>query len=216
MTLLVQNKKMKASSKNGVKVYNFGIPAFKSITGLVTCPNARACVSGCYARSGAYLFSNVAKVFEKRLEITQQDNFSDIMHHELNMLSLKNDKIIVRVHDSGDFYSLEYLYKWLKVIENNPKIFFYAYTKRVKLLKSVKLPKNFKVIFSYGGSEDYFISPSTDRHAKVFETREDLEKSGYAYANEDDLQAIGKNKKIGLVYHGTKSIEKTQWLKVGY
>lgn len=83
---------MKRSSSEGVHLYNFGIPAFQSSTGIKTCPNAKACVAGCYARSGTYQFSNVAKAFENRLQLTQNKEFSSIIKYEVNKL-LKKHKL---------------------------------------------------------------------------------------------------------------------------
>ena len=42
MNLLTQNKKLKATSKAmGLRVFNFGIPAYKSASGKLTCPMAK-------------------------------------------------------------------------------------------------------------------------------------------------------------------------------
>ena len=51
MNLLTQNSKLKKTSKKlGVRVFNFGIPAYKSASGKLTCPMADACVKFCYAK----------------------------------------------------------------------------------------------------------------------------------------------------------------------
>ena len=48
MNLLTQNSKIKKTSKHfGVKLMNFGIPAYKSASGKLTCPMADACVKFC-------------------------------------------------------------------------------------------------------------------------------------------------------------------------
>ncbi len=215
MKLLTQNSKMRKTTT--ASVWNFGIPAFKSVTGLVTCPAARACVSGCYARSGAYLFSNVAKAYEARLQVTLQSDFADQMQVEIDALKAKHKKLVIRIHDSGDFYSLEYVNKWFEVINSNPSVKFYAYTKRVHLFKSLKvLPDNFTLIYSYGGIDDRLIDVKKDRHSKVFETLKELKVARYIDVANDDLLALGKNKKVGLVYHGAKNYENTAWSKVGY
>ena len=36
---------------------------------------------------------------------------------------------VVRVHDSGDFFSQEYFDAWLEVARGRPRTRFYAYTK---------------------------------------------------------------------------------------
>lgn len=51
----------------------------------------------------------------------------------------KNVKIFIRIHESGDFYSIDYLDKWVKIADhfrNDNKIIFMAYTKNIKLLNN--------------------------------------------------------------------------------
>lgn len=207
MQLLTQNSKIKKSKK---RTFNFGIPAYQSTMGLKTCPNAGACAKGCYALAGAYRFSNVARTFEARLALTQSNAFIDAMLKEIDNKRAER----IRIHDSGDFYSEEYLHRWLKIIKARPNVEFYAYTKMVSMLKFHDLPKNFTVIFSFGGTQDKLIDVTKDRHSLVFESLEDLIRAGYSDASNQDDVALGVNPKIGLIYHGTKNIENTNWSKV--
>lgn len=220
--LLVQNSKMKKSSQNGITNVNWTIPAFQSASGLKTCPNAGLCASGCYARSGTYRFSNARAAHESKLELTQSDMFVSEMIADIDSwLSKKSTQHLkVRIHDAGDFYSLDYLNKWIEVMthfETNPRVSFYAYTKQVKMFQSeaARLPKSFTVIFSFGGRQDASINLETERHARVFESIQDLEASGYVDGTNDDMvAAMGSSLKIGLVYHGVKSYQNTTWNKV--
>lgn len=207
--LLTRNSKIKKSEK---RTFNFGMPAYKSASGFITCPNAAACAEGCYALAGAYRFSNVERAFERRLEAAQSPDFIQLMLREIDV----NKAERIRIHDSADFFSQEYLYKWLTIMELRPNVEFYAYTKMVSMIKKLtdKLPKNFTVIFSFGGTEDHLIDVNNDRHSLVFENVEQLKAAGYADASEQDDVALGANPKIGLVYHGTKNIENTNWQKV--
>ena len=112
MNLLTQNSKIKKTSKKlEVRLFNFGIPAYKSASGKITCPFAGDCVKFCYAKKGAYIWSNVKPAFEKRYELTKTDDFVDKMNEEI----AKKKPDYVRVHDSGDYYSRAYLDKWLDV-----------------------------------------------------------------------------------------------------
>jgi hypothetical protein len=53
------------------------------------------------------------------------------------------------------------------------------------------------------------------RHAKVFDSEESLIEAGYVNASDNDLIApFSDNKKIGLVYHGSKKYTKTGWTEV--
>jgi hypothetical protein len=192
MSLLTQNSKLKKTSKlNNLRVFNFGIPAQD------TCLWAGECKKFCYASKGAYIWSNVKPAFQRRLEITKQADFPAIMVKEI--LSKKAD--IIRIHDSGDFYSREYLQKWFKVMDLLPMKKFYAYSKSLPLFEGITLPKNFTLIKSEGGTRDDLIKPEADRHARIFKSEEALLEAGYVNASKDDLAAIGDNFKIGLVIH---------------
>jgi hypothetical protein len=219
--LLTQNGKMKKSSQNGITNVNWTIPAFQSSTGLKTCPNAGLCSIGCYARSGAYMFSNVKRAHEAKLALTQSDTFVGLIIADIDLwLKKRNTKHLkVRIHDAGDFYSVSYLDKWVKIMnhfETDSRVSFYAYTKQVELFKTSKgIPSNFTVIFSQGGKQDHLIDITKDRHARVFQTIEALESAGYQNGTEDDMvAACGKSNKIGLVFHHAKSWENTAWDKV--
>lgn len=218
--LLVKNAKIAKSNDDNSLVYNFGITAYKSrTTGKLTCPMADECAkaAGCYAQQKTYTWPVVQNAYEWRYLQTESDTFGDQIAKELKPKLRKAQRegkqLIIRVHDSGDFYDLNYVAKWTDIMRAFPEVKFYAYTKMVKMLKTLQalgqIPENFTIIYSYGGLQDDWIDPVLDRHARVFRTREDLDIEGYEYANDNDLVAIGGNRNIGLVYHGAKDKEWT-------
>jgi hypothetical protein len=120
-----------------------------------------------------------------------------------------NKRLVIRIHDSGDFYSMEYIRKWLEIIHRNADVQFYAYTKQVPIFRRLELPINFTVIYSEGGLADDRINTATDRHSRVFSSLDELHAAGYDDATEDDSVAWRSTTgRIGLVYHGYKS---KQW-----
>jgi len=201
MQLLTQNTKLKKTSKAlGVRVFNFGIPAYKSASGKLTCPFADDCVKFCYARKGAYIWGNVKPAFEKRYELSKTDKFVDEMSNEI----VKKKPDYVRVHDSGDYYSKAYLQKWIDIALLFPKVKFYSYTNSVLMLKEANLPSNFDIIFSDSGKQRNHINAIHDRHTKIFKSEADLEEAGYANASKVDLYAtkwFNNTNKVGLVFH---------------
>jgi hypothetical protein len=189
--MLTQNSKLKKTSKlNNLRVFNFGIPAQD------TCLWAGGCKKYCYASKGAYIWGNVKPAFERRLELTKQKDFPRLMLEEIR----KKKAQVIRIHDSGDFYSREYMRKWFKVMDQLPEVTFYAYSKSLPLFEGERLPTNFILIKSEGGTRDDLIREG-DRHARIFQTEKELIDAGYANASKDDLKAIGDNKKIGLIAH---------------
>lgn len=190
---------MKRSS--GPKTVNWGIPAFRSKDGFKTCPMAGQCVKGCYAKQGAYTWSNVKPAFERRLKLSRSLDFVSIIGMEISRRSIKR----VRIHDSGDFYNRDYLLKWVSIANDNMDVEFYAYTKMVDLVKSlVFMPENLTIIYSYGGKQDALIDVDLDRHSRVFDSLKSLQEAGYVDTSHDDYLATGINPKIGLIYHGAK------------
>ena len=201
MELLTQNGKLKKTSKlMGFKVVNFGLPAYKSITGRVICPMADGCIKFCYARKGAYIWGNVKPAFEKRYELSKTDDFISAIHAEIQRKKPK----FVRVHDSGDYYSREYLAKWFQIAQQNPHVNFYSYTNMIDMVKKADIPSNYDFIFSDSGKQVDLIDKSIDRHTKIFKSADELVTAGYANASENDLNAtrwFNNTNKVGLIYH---------------
>ena len=201
MNLLTQNSKLKKTSQElGVRVFNFGIPAYKSASGKLTCPMARDCIKFCYAKKGAYIWSNVKPAFEKRYELSKTDRFVDAMNAEIK----RKKPDYVRVHDSGDYYSKAYLQKWITVAIHNPDVKFYSYTNMVDLVHKTDLPDNYDIIFSNAGKQVHMIDYEQDRYTKIFKSKQELDRAGFVNASKVDLFAtkwFSNNKKVGLIFH---------------
>lgn len=190
LKLLTSNSKLK---KDGI--FNFDIPAYKSSTGLITCPHARDCIANCYARQGTYLFWTTKRKHEANLLATQQNDFCENMIIEI----IESKANIIRIHSAGDFYNREYISKWLTIMDAMPHVIFYAYTKSFKMFDGLSLPENFKMIQSQGGIYEI---DENKAHAKVWENESDIP-DNYSKAIESDINAV-YNDKIALVYHGGK------------
>lgn len=199
MNLLTQNAKLKKTSiENKMRVMNFSLPAYKTITGKTVCPFAKDCIKYCYAKKGNYKYPSVIKGLNNRYELSKTADFVP----QMNATIILQRPTHVRIHDSGDFYSPEYLQKWINIATQNKDVIFYAYTKSIKFfVDGLTLPKNMKIIFSEGSKTDNLINVNKDRHARIFKTVEELNASGYINASNNDLKAITDNKKVGLVYH---------------
>lgn len=199
MKLLTQNAKLKKTSiENKMRVLNFSLPAYKTITGKTVCPFAKDCIKYCYAQKGNYKYPSVIKGLNNRYELSKTDEFVP----KMNATIILERPTHVRIHDSGDFYSPQYLNKWVQIAKDNTNVIFYAYTKSIKFfINGLKLPKNMKIIFSEGSKTDNLINTSKHRHARIFKSKELLNAAGYIDASNNDLKAITSNKKVGLVYH---------------
>jgi hypothetical protein len=119
----------------------------------------------------------------------------------------------VRIHDSGDFFSDDYLLAWLRIIRASPWATFYAYTKEVSRFKRLvepESPANFQWIYSLGGKEDHLIDRAHDRHADVFPTRQAAEAAGYPSQESSDLFAIYSPTHVGIVANNIPQFRRKQ------
>ena len=199
--ILTQNSKLKKTSKlNNKRVFNFGIIANKSLEGKSTCPFAKGCLGAdykCYAQKGAYAWPKVKEAYNNRYHLTLKDSFVNIMNEAIQ----KKKVDVLRLHDSGDFYSIKYLKKWVQIANDNKDVIFYAYTKSIPFFRKVIIPTNLKIIFSEGSKKDNLINTLKDRHSRIFKDINTMLKAGYINASDNDLNAIQDNKKVGLLLH---------------
>ena len=80
MSLLTNtNKKIKKTGKmNGVKLFEFNLPAIDS------CPFAKDCIEYCYAHKGTYLYKVVRDKYQFNFKLTEKKNeFKKIIQSEL-------------------------------------------------------------------------------------------------------------------------------------
>jgi len=198
-----------------------------------TCPNAGGCTRFCYARNGTYLFSNVKAAHKRNLDLVRDDPqaWRDAMIAELSRSKFRptgtprvfpvsiDDSLFewaeaggaaVRVHDSGDFFSREYLDLWLEIARAVPDVLFYAYTKEVAMFKGVDdFPSNFRYLFSYGGLQDDLIDADVDRHADVFPTMEAMTDAGYESQDANDLLCVLlPTTRVGITANNIKHFNK--------
>lgn len=205
------------------------------------CPSAGACAKLCYARHGTYLFPKVRAAHVRNLEHVLDDleGWRAAMTHELRRRRYRptgtsraltkpddveldpwmqtwyaNGGRAVRVHDSGDFFSDEYLRAWLQVARDTPDVLFYAYTKEVRRFRAIaehEAPDNFRWLFSLGGREDHLIDRDRDRHADVFPDVDSISAAGYESQDASDLYAITlATTRVGIPANNIRHFRKQQ------
>jgi hypothetical protein len=225
MSLLTQNSDLKRTD-----IYGWTLPAhwveLSDGTKFNACPNAGSCAAFCYAKFGMYQFSNVKESHRQKLELVlyRLQDFKAQMIAEIKSLRRKNKWIYIRIHDSGDFFSEEYAQAWLDIALECYHTIFYAYTKEVKLFKETlktRIPKNFILIYSYGGKQDELIDPEVDRHSDVFTDYDKMIAEGYVDIEYDDRQAaLNPNHRIGLyrnnIPHVVKKMKEKSFREWGH
>ena len=145
------NEKLKENNSVGYIIFN--LPARK------TCPKATGeCWRLCYAVA-AERYDGPRAMRSTNYDASRQPGFETAMIEHINYLiglrSYRAKKhIVIRVHESGDFYSQVYFNAWLNVAEHfkdNRKLHFVAYTKSVDFVpenwQAIR-PRSFVVRFS--------------------------------------------------------------------
>lgn len=136
-----KNKKLRPNSETAFIIWN--LPA------VMTCPNrTKHCEGACYARKAERAYPTVLPRRLKNLEISRQADFVERMTYTILSIAAGSRKknIIVRIHESGDFYNKAYVNAWLQIMQNcaiDKRIKFIAYTKSFRFFDGVKLPSNF-------------------------------------------------------------------------
>lgn len=115
---------------------------------------------GCYAKK-AQRNKNVVIHRLKNYMYSTMPNFEEKISEEI--VKNKHKFIAIRVHEAGDFYSQEYVNKWVRIAKGFPDLLFYTYTKRMKDFdfREMMRLKNFVVIdsmkagtFNFGNEEE--------------------------------------------------------------
>jgi hypothetical protein len=210
----------KGNAKLGKQTLIFNLPAGK------TCPGALFCKSfavvdangkrniqdgehtifRCFAASSEVqydaAFYNRAQNLQMISDAIKDGTAADLIHNSIQEHRTKNTKL-VRIHESGDFFSGAYLDAWIEVAHRNPDLKFYCYSKSLQLFLHLNLPANFYMTASYGGKWDHLIDEGFfTRYAKVFMTEDEANSAGLE-VDHDDSHCFG-NKPFALLVHGTQ------------
>jgi|APGre2960657423_1045063.scaffolds.fasta_scaffold33346_2 hypothetical protein len=168
--LLKQNKKLEHSGGHGEVSFNTGLPALKGLavdedTGefifVDTCPGAGGCQSYCYVKGGFYImFKGPWEKMSQTLNFLLNDpeGFEAQMASEIETLRAEYEtppawQISIRWHDSGDFFSPQYMDMAVRIAKRFPSVKFYAYTK-MGSAAAAQLPDNFIINWSEGANPE--------------------------------------------------------------
>ena len=195
------------------KIVSFNIPQLKSETGQRTCPYAGMCADICYADQGRLSMPMAKLPRERNLE--HINKLSKAKLRDALIADVENMRKVthIRLHDSGDFFKRSYYQAWVEVAERCPDLTFYAYTKSIPFLEWDSHPKNFRIVQSVGGKRDHDIDMSRP-HSRIFASDEDRKRAKYCDGNKSDIPAILGQKRIGLVYHGTRNLTEDNLIKL--
>ena len=182
--ILKQNEKISHSGGAVSQFYNIGLPALQGLgydeknqkfVIINTCPGAGACKVYCYAKKGGYVQYmpvNTSQTRQLNYLLNDPDGYKNLLVQEIRSAvdknSKKNVKTVIRWHDSGDFFSPDYLALAYSVAKMFPDVDFYAYTKMAGVAQGEK-PGNFKMNFSAGAKpeQEKQVDFQTTKHSTV-------------------------------------------------
>ena len=196
---------------------NFSLPAGYS------CPFAAICKSKVPREGGSIKDYGDVRCFQSSLELARPTvraarwrNFDlvvkkgsteitdlilkSLKHHERSVRGIQ----ILRIHDSGDFFSQNYFDGWIEAVRRRPDIVFYAYTKAIPFWKARKesIPINFKLIASQGGTADDQIE-NDFRKAIIVSGMEEAIRANLNVDVNEFLAIFGEGD-FALLLHGTQ------------
>ena len=112
------------NSKLGV-IPSFSLPVLK------TCPGkTEFCSRLCYGLKGRFTRQRIRELVQNNLEASRQPDFAERMIREI----LKAKPEAFRLHVIGDFYSVEYVEKWLEIADRLPDVKFFGSTRSWRVL----------------------------------------------------------------------------------
>ena len=144
--------------------------------------------------------------------INASDNIEELIYQSIQSALKKRRRKYtrIRIHESGDFFNIEYLNAWIEVAKRMPDLKFYCYSKSLHLFCGVNLPENFYLTASYGGKYDALIDAGKfPRYAKVVQdiaeaAELNLPLDGVKYRHEERCFMNGP---FALLLHGMQSKE---------
>ncbi len=125
----------------------------------ITCPGkCNGCMKDCYAGKAEKQYDDCLPSRYRNYILSFRVDFVERMVKEIkrrisNKRSLyykvlkRGGKIVYRIHESGDFYTLEYLKKWIEIAKQLPEIQFLWYTKSFEFFDEIDVktvPENFR------------------------------------------------------------------------
>lgn len=164
--ILGTNAKMAKSKEEGAITYDLTLPALSGIvvdeeTGefveVTTCPGAGECQLFCYARKGGYRMfpaSSMSAARALNFLMNHPKEYMEMFSKEVSMAESRaakaGIKLLVRVHDAGDFFSKQYYGLSMDVAKQHPNTRFYFYTKMGEIVTDPNAPPNVVGQFSGG------------------------------------------------------------------
>lgn len=163
----------KGNTKLGKGIWVWNIPA------VATCPGATdLCRDVCYALRGRFRSQATKQKHEdnwQKLSILPE--FPGWMIASLHLMGVR----VLRVHVAGDFYSVAYARKWVRIVKTCPDVIFYAYS------RSYRIPAIRKELLKLASLANFHLWWSVDRQTGIAICEPPIKGMAYLSTGDDDL-----------------------------
>lgn len=204
------------------KLSHLGTTSFSLPAGF-SCPFAEVCKSKvpreggkikdygdirCFQTSLEGIYPNVREARWKNFDLVKGKSPGEVTEIILKSIRYHEKEVrgisIMRIHDSGDFFSQAYFDGWVEAARRRSDIVFYAYTKSIPYWKMRKddIPPNLRLIASEGGTKDDEIEDEFRRAVIVSGVDEAIERELNIDVNE--FLALFGEGDFALLIHGNQ------------
>lgn len=200
-------------------IWSFNLPSGYSCPGALDCLSKADKITGKITdgkdtKYRCFAASDEARSTQARAQRWHNFDLLRKLKNVNDMAMLINQSLpsadVIRIHVSGDFYSLSYFIAWIQVAKNNRHIRFYAYTKSINFWvdcidQGISIPSNLILNASRGGRYDKLIDNPKYllKSAEVVFTPEEAEQRGLQIDHNDSL-AMTPGPSFALLLHGTQ------------
>ena len=168
------------------------------------------CSQYCYCEKSKFYKNNMSSRFNVLLSYLKDSNK---FFTRINTQIIHDDVDLIRIHTEGDFFNREYVIQWFDVMNKNPEVKFYSYTKQFELFEGLELPQNFTLQLSFDVNATYEIPanllclPNVNIYL-TYDNMENVDKfvSSHKLENMDKKDCLGKCKKCRNCYTNSNKI----------
>jgi len=200
--------------------YTFSLPAG------YTCPFALKCkaqvddhgkiVRGpdmefqCFGATSEVRSSSLRKAVNHNFRLLREAGIHNVeAMSNLIIKSIPPDARRIRVHTTGgDFFNADYLRAWLRAARLYDDVLFYCYTKSLRHWVVARdtglIPENFRIVASFGGTQDHLIEEHNLVYAKVVYHPDEAKALGLEIDHDDSL-CMKADKSFALLIHGQQA-----------
>lgn len=114
--------------------YSTSLPASACKVGAKLAKVAGSVCASCYAMRGHYIYPDVRDGLQRRLDALNDPQWVDGMVKLVGHYTDPTDPYF-RIHDSGDFQSVDHILRWVAVADALPWVHFWAPSRELRMVK---------------------------------------------------------------------------------